>query len=71
MDWNWLNYKGLQRKTRVKYVISRGDISHIEDIIGFSIADDNAAARARAAGLDVIMNQCMKVQHSRWSSTMV
>ena len=35
------------------------------------IADDNAAARARAAGLDVIMNQCMKVQHSRWSSTMI
>lgn len=35
------------------------------------IADDNAAARARAAGLDVVMNQCMKVQHSRWSSTMI
>lgn len=35
------------------------------------IADEQAAARARAAGLDVVMNQCMKVQHMRWSSTMI
>lgn len=35
------------------------------------IADEEAAARARAAGLDVVMNQCMKVQHTRWSATMV
>jgi predicted CoA-binding protein len=35
------------------------------------IANDEAAARARAAGLDVVMNQCMKVQHSRWSSPMI
>lgn len=35
------------------------------------IADEAAAARARAAGLDVVMNQCMKVQHTRWSSTMI
>jgi predicted CoA-binding protein len=35
------------------------------------IVDEDAAARARAAGLDVVMNQCMKVQHSRWSSTMI
>lgn len=35
------------------------------------IADEEAAARARAAGLDVVMNQCMKVQHTRWSSTMI
>jgi predicted CoA-binding protein len=27
------------------------------------IADEDAAARARAAGLEVVMNQCMKVQH--------
>src|SRR5690606_16717854 len=35
------------------------------------IADEEAAARARAAGLDVVMNQCMKVQHTRWSATMI
>jgi predicted CoA-binding protein len=35
------------------------------------IADEAAAARARAAGLDVVMNQCMRVQHIRWSSTMI
>ena len=35
------------------------------------IADEAAAARARAAGLDVVMNQCMKVQHMRWSSPMI
>lgn len=35
------------------------------------IADEEAAARARAAGLDVVMNQCMRVQHLRWSSTMI
>ncbi len=35
------------------------------------IADEDAAAKARAAGLDVVMNQCMKVQHMRWSSTSI
>ncbi len=35
------------------------------------IADEEAAARAREAGLDVVMNQCMKVQHMRWSSPMI
>lgn len=35
------------------------------------IVDEDAAARAREAGLDVVMNQCMKVQHMRWSSPMI
>jgi predicted CoA-binding protein len=35
------------------------------------IANEEAATKARAAGLDVVMNQCMKVQHGRWSSTMI
>lgn len=35
------------------------------------VADEEAAARARAAGLDVVMNQCMKVQHSRWAAPMI
>ena len=35
------------------------------------ITDDAAADRARAAGLEVVMNQCMKVQHTRWSSTLI
>lgn len=35
------------------------------------ISDEEAAARARAAGLDVVMNQCMRVQHIRWSSAMI
>ncbi len=35
------------------------------------IADEEAAARAREAGLDVVMNQCMKVQHTRWAASMI
>lgn len=35
------------------------------------IANEDAAAKARAAGLDVVMNQCMKVQHMRWASPMI
>ncbi len=31
------------------------------------ISNEEAAAVAYAAGLDVVMNQCMKVQHSRLS----
>jgi predicted CoA-binding protein len=35
------------------------------------ISNEEAAAAARAAGLDVVMNQCMKVQHSRRNSTLI
>ena len=35
------------------------------------ISNEEAAATARAAGLDVVMNQCMKVQHARLNSTMI
>ncbi len=35
------------------------------------IVNEEAAAAARAAGLDVIMNQCMKVQHMRLTSTIM
>ena len=35
------------------------------------ISNEEAAAKARAAGLDVVMNQCMKVQHMRLNSTMI
>lgn len=35
------------------------------------ISNEDAAAAARAAGLDVVMNQCMKVQHSRLNSTLI
>lgn len=35
------------------------------------ISNEDAAAAAGAAGLDVVMNQCMKVQHSRLNSTLI
>ena len=35
------------------------------------ISNEEAAATARAAGLDVVMNQCMKVQHARLHSSMI
>ena len=35
------------------------------------ISNEEAAATARAAGLDVVMNQCMKVQHARLHSTLI
>ena len=35
------------------------------------ITNEEAAAAARAAGLDVVMNQCMKVQHVRLNSTLI
>jgi predicted CoA-binding protein len=35
------------------------------------IANEEAAAAARAAGLDVVMNACMKVQHARLHSTLI
>ena len=35
------------------------------------ISNEEAAAAARAAGLDVVMNQCMKVQHARLHNTMI
>jgi hypothetical protein len=27
---------------------------------------DEAAARARQAGLDVVQNRCLKIEHARW-----
>lgn len=35
------------------------------------ISNEEAAAAAQAAGLTVVMNQCMKVQHQRMTSTMI
>ena len=35
------------------------------------VSNEEAAAAARAAGLDVVMNQCMKVQHVRLNSTLI
>ncbi|MBK7218504.1 MAG: CoA-binding protein [Candidatus Promineofilum sp.] len=35
------------------------------------VSNEEAAAAARAAGLDVVMNQCMKVQHARLNSTLI
>ena len=32
------------------------------------LADNAAAQKARAAGLAVVMDRCMKVEHTRWSA---
>jgi len=32
------------------------------------LADNAAAQKARAAGLAVVMDRCMKVEHARWSA---
>ena len=32
------------------------------------LADNAAAQRARAAGLEVVMDRCMKVEHARWAA---
>ncbi|MCB8982004.1 MAG: CoA-binding protein [Ardenticatenaceae bacterium] len=32
------------------------------------IANETAAAKARAAGLDVVQNACLMVEHRRWSA---
>lgn len=42
---------------------SRGDCEAIWLQLG--IRDDEAAARAEAAGLDVVQDRCVKVEHSR------
>lgn len=33
------------------------------------IANEKAAAKARAAGLDVVQNACMLVEHRRWQAS--
>jgi predicted CoA-binding protein len=32
------------------------------------IANNAAAARAREAGLTVVMDRCIKVEHTRWAA---
>ena len=32
------------------------------------LADNAAAQRARAAGLGVVMDRCMKIEHARWAA---
>jgi len=32
------------------------------------LADNTAAEKARAAGLVVVMDRCMKIEHTRWSA---
>jgi hypothetical protein len=41
----------------------RGDVRVVWTQLG--IADDEAAARAEKAGIDVVQDRCMKVEHSR------
>ena len=42
---------------------SRGDVRAVW--LQLNIADDEAAARAEEAGLDVVQDRCMKVEHRR------
>jgi predicted CoA-binding protein len=43
--------------------IERGDVSVVWTQLG--ISDDEAAARAESAGIDVVQDRCMKVEHGR------
>jgi len=36
----------------------------------FNVVAPEAAARAHAAGLDVVMDRCMKIEHGRWYGEM-
>ena len=36
----------------------------------FNVVAPEAAARAQAAGLDVVMDRCMKIEHGRWYGEM-
>jgi len=47
----------------VDEAIDRGDVSVVWTQLG--ISDDGAAERAREAGLTVIQDRCMKVEHQR------
>ncbi|MGH9036364.1 MAG: CoA-binding protein, partial [Acidimicrobiia bacterium] len=31
------------------------------------LANDEAAEKGHAAGLDVVMNRCLKIEHARWA----
>jgi hypothetical protein len=42
---------------------NRGDVRAVWTQLG--IRDDDAAARAEAAGLEVVQDRCMKVEHAR------
>jgi predicted CoA-binding protein len=52
--------------------------AHVDDIVAkrphavwfqLGIRNDAAAARLAAAGIDVVQDRCLKVEHRRWAST--
>lgn len=57
-----------QSENVTPFVVQAIEIGATAVWMQLDIYNEEAAANARAAGLDVVMNACMLVEHRRWQS---